>query len=169
MLDESKCKSPAEFYTALYELEPRSKVILRRGDPKGKDDVTLEVGQGIDERKPLFSLFVSQGEKAADCEWIGWSPMGPYDASSPKAEKFLFWHFNTGDPQAPTRTASADQYRKQFHRPGILEKLIERGDGRVEAIELPRPVLALWAEEQGRRLPDRGGAPLNTQPSASFE
>jgi WD40 repeat protein len=141
-------KTPAAFYVAIFDSKPGSKVILRRGDPNGNDDVPLKVGQGIDERKPLFSLFVSQGEKAADCEWIGWRPVGPYDSKSREAEKYLSWHFNTGDAKAPTRSASADQYRNIFYQRGLLEDLIENRD-RGER-KLPAPALALWVEEKGR-------------------
>jgi WD40 repeat protein len=152
LVQKGKCirrKTPADFYEAIFYSKPGLEVILRRGDPNGHDDISLVVDQGIDERKPLFSLFVSQGEKAADCEWIGWRPVGPYDASE-KAERYLRWHFNTGDPKAPTRSARADQYRPIFYQKGLLKQLIEnRVPGGAE-IKLPAPTIALWVEEKGR-------------------
>jgi WD40 repeat protein len=162
-------KSPADFYEALFRLKPGSKVILRRGDPGGKDDVSLVVGQGIDERKPLFSLFVSRAEKAADCEWIGWSPFAPYESSSPKAEKYLGWQFNTGDAQVPVRFAGANQYRKLYYRVGILEELIKEGAFKLGAIPLPRPAISLCVEESGLPLRAEGGAPcLARHPLVDF-
>lgn len=154
-------ESPRAFYEAFYRLKPETPVVLRRGDPAGNDDVPFVVGQGIDERKPLFSLFVRRSEKAADGEWVGWSPVGPYESSSLKADKYLVWHFNTGDPRAPTRSAGADKYRKDFYREGLLSDLIRHGDpGRMGAIQLPPPEIGLWVEEKGRPLPRDGQAPV---------
>ncbi|HZV07139.1 MAG TPA: hypothetical protein VE999_18805, partial [Gemmataceae bacterium] len=149
--------SPRGFYEALYRLRPGTEISLRRGDPDGGDDISFRVGQGIDERKPLFSLYVVGGPNVSDCEWIGWSPVGPYGASSPKAEKYLGWHFNTGDPKAPTRFADAGQYRKYYYRENLLDKLIQRGSlGQVELPRLPAPVIGLWVEDDGRLLPQQG-------------
>lgn len=153
-----RLKSPADVYETVFRLKPGSNVILRRGDAGGKDDVSLVVGQGIDERKPLFSLFISRADKPTDCEWIGWSPFAPYESSSPKAEKYLGWHFNTGDAQVPVRFAGASQYRKLYHRPGILEELIKEGALKLGAIPQPRPVIGLWAEESELPLRAEGGA-----------
>lgn len=146
--------SPRAFYEALYQLRPGTEISLRRGDPDGGDDVSFVVGQGIDERKPLFSLFVIGAARVADCEWIGWSPIGPYEASSATAEKYLGWHFNTGDPKAPTRFADAGQYRDLYYRKNLLDLLIQRGAlGQVELPRLPPPVLGVWVEDAGRFLP----------------
>jgi WD40 repeat protein len=152
-----KIDSPRLFHETIYQLRPGVEVGLRRAAPKGGDDVLFRVAQGIDERKPLFSLFVMGGVKASECEWIGWSPVGPYEASSPKAEKYLGWHFNTGDPKAPTRFADAGQYRKYYYRENLLDQLIQRGAlGRLEAPQLPSPIVGLWVEDEGRLLPNPG-------------
>lgn len=150
------------FYEAVYRMPPGARVTLRRGDPRGTDDVTLVVGQGVDERKPLLSLFVLRNEqtgKAEGGEWIGWNPVGPYEASSPRAERSLGWHFNTGDPAQPTRFARADAHRKDYYREGILQKLVAQGAlGRVEAPRLPPPVLTLLVQEGDRhRVPAEQG------------
>ena len=57
-----------------------------------------KAAQGADERKPLFSLFVTRGAKAEERRWIGWHPTGPYDFSDLGVEERLSWHFNTGNP-----------------------------------------------------------------------
>jgi WD40 repeat protein len=151
-----RIESPRGFYEALYRLRPGTEISLRRGDPDGNDDISFVVGQGVDERKPLFSLFVIGGAKVTECEWIGWNPLGPYEASSPRAEKYLGWHFNTGDPKAPTRFADAGQYRKFYYRRNLLEQLIQRGAlGMIDPPQLPPPVLGVWVADD-ERLPLRG-------------
>ncbi len=92
----------------------------------GKGVVKLTVGRGLDIRKPLFSLFLLRGRPLP--EWVGWSPAGPYDASSPAAEAHLGWHTNTGDPAAPVSFAAAQQYQKEYRREGILGDLAAAAD-----------------------------------------
>ena len=118
---------------------------------QGPRQVKLDVGQGIDERKPLLSLFISRDGKPQEREWIGWNPIGPYDASGRKAERHLGWHFNTGQAKSPTRFALADQYRNDYYREGLLKDLIARGEfQRVPpAPPLPPPEMSLLIEEQG--------------------
>ncbi|HJT77209.1 MAG TPA: hypothetical protein VJ739_08405, partial [Gemmataceae bacterium] len=156
--------SPLAFFGALFHTEPGRKVTLRRGDPAGNDDVTLTVGQGADERKPLFSLFAirpDRGDKVEDADWIGWNPIGPYESSSPRAERFLGWHFNTGDPKAPTRFALAAAHQKDYYRPGILQKLIAKGRlDRVERLPPARPELVLLVEEAEQLKPVGRAGPL---------
>jgi WD40 repeat protein len=94
--------------------------------PTGKGVVTLPVVRGIDERKPLFSLFFLQNGKALD--WVGWSPAGPYDVSGPVAENYLGWHTNTGDPAAPVSYVGAAAHRKEYFREEILRYLVEEAD-----------------------------------------
>jgi hypothetical protein len=146
--------SPLAFHEAVFRIEPGRKVTLRRGDPRGADDVTLDVGQGADERKPLLSLFVIRaepGKPVEEGEWIGWNPVGPYECSSPRAERYLGWHFNTGDPRAPARFALAAAHHKDYYREGVLQQLVRRGTlERVEGPRLPPPTLALLVEEGGR-------------------
>jgi WD40 repeat protein len=110
------------FYCAIfYKTKPGDSVTLRIG---GRD-VKLVAGQGVDEQKPLASLFVSG---SGDPEWIGWSPHGPYETSTPAAERMLGWHINTGNPDDPTSFASARQYHKSYYRPNILRYLVESGN-----------------------------------------
>ncbi len=135
-------KKPMDFYlTIFHQLKPRDRVGLRI---RGQAVMNLPVGQGIDERKPLFSLFVKSTRDGKPHEWIGWSPVGPYDASSAAAEQYLGWHFNTGDEQRPTTFAPADQYRKQYYKEGILKYLVAKGEtaAAIDAWEKDRPAPA---------------------------
>ena len=117
------------------------------GPPK---DVVLRVGQAIDERKPLLSLFLTRGDTPEQRAWIGWSPLGPYESSGRDAERLLGWHFNTGKAAAPTRFALADQYRR-FHRPGLLKDLIDGGGPVPDPAPPPllRPNMSLIVDPEG--------------------
>src|SRR5262249_12259665 len=123
---------PRAFYEAIDRVTPGKEVTLRVG---GRD-VALAVGQGVDERKPLLSLFVTHAQRVEDREWVGWSPVGPYEASDPQAERQIGWHFNTGERAQPVRFAAADQYHEMFYRPGLLARLVARG--RLEDVPPPR-------------------------------
>jgi WD40 repeat protein len=92
----------------------------------GKGVVKLPVERGVDERKPLFSLFLLHTPGLP--EWVGWSPAGPYDASGPAAEARLGWHTNTGDPASPVAYTAAGEYRKVYYREGILRYLAAEAD-----------------------------------------
>jgi WD40 repeat protein len=138
---------------AFYETMAREKigktVTLRVREPQGHRDVPIVVGQGVDERKPLFSLFITRPNRAKEREWIGWNPIGPYESSSPKADRYIGWHFNTGQAEAPTRFAFADQYRKQYYREGLLQNLLAQGNlTRVPPLPpLPPPKIGLLLED----------------------
>ncbi|MGE3804383.1 MAG: hypothetical protein AB7K24_06900, partial [Gemmataceae bacterium] len=151
----SSIYSAREFYEGIAHMKPGTKVRL---GVRGKGAIVLEVGQGSDERKPLFSLFVNRAEKIADWEWVGWSPFGPYEASDRQAERHIGWHFNTGDPLRPASFALADQYRKEYYRQGILRDMILRGDlaaalhewdERNLARPLPPPRMTLYVDAVG--------------------
>jgi len=78
--------------------------------------------------------------------WIGWSPLGPYQASGEDVEQHLGWHFNTGRPESPVAFAGAAQYREKYFRKGLLDSLIKTGlPPKVpdEAAKLPRPDMDL--------------------------
>ena len=137
---------------------------MRRGAPQGTDDLTFVVGQGEDERKPLLSLFVIRDDnsnKVEDGEWIGWNPIGPYEASSLKAERFLGWHFNTGDEKKPARFALASTHHKDYYREGILQQLVNQGT--LRHVEAPPPAcasLVFAIKEEGRHRPPEVPGPL---------
>ena len=141
------------FYLAISHERPGAKVTLRLLDSRqATRDVSVTLGQAVDERKPLFSLFLTRprGAPTQDRGWIGWSPAGPYDSSGPDVEHLLGWHFNTGKLEAPTEFASAEEYRK-FHRQGLLKELIDRGSlpPPPPPPPLPPPSLSLTIDSQG--------------------
>jgi WD40 repeat protein len=162
--------SPAEYHEAISALKPGAQVTLRVRGEKGPRDVILPVDQGIDERKPLLSLFLTGGGKAQERDWIGWSPMGPYDCSGAGAERYLGWHFNTGDAAAPTRFALAGEYRKQYYREGLLKDLVAHGELRVaERPRPPPPQMGLLIEDNGRfPEPDARSQILVRNPKATL-
>lgn len=123
-----------DYYQAIWLTPPRvankaNTVVLR----VGQRDVTLQVDQGIDERKPLFSLFITR-----DNEWVGWNPMGPYDRSDATAETLIGWHTNTANAEHPTTFVTADRYRKEYYKQGLLGALIAKGELSA-ALDLLRP------------------------------
>src|SRR5262249_14236708 len=120
------------------------------------------VSQGADERKPLFSLFVMPGRTGKEREWIGWHPLGPYDASSLRAEEHLGWHFNTGDPKKPAPFALAGEHRREYYRKGLLERLRARGVLVGGEAEIPGPARIFVRVDEGgeKHLPPRASGVL---------
>ena len=106
----------------------------------GKPAVRVAVGHGVEERKPLLSLFVTRDRR----EWIGWTPGGPFDRSSDNAEAFIGWHVNTGKPEQPVTFVAAGQYKGEFYKPNILKlsdcerQSVGRAE-RVEGCQAPPP------------------------------
>src|SRR5262249_52286274 len=94
--------------------------------------------------------------------------IGPYDVSARRAERHISWHFNTGDPAAPTRAAGADQYRRQYYKPGIMQHLIAQASltGALEQMKpgaLPEPQMTMWIDEVGldpAKLDGQGRVPV---------
>jgi WD40 repeat protein len=166
-IDQNKKLRPLanafDLYEAIALTAPKANLQLR---VRGKGNVPVAVGQGADDRKPLFFLFVVGGSKVNQWDWVGWSPIGPYESSGRRAERYVGWHFNTGDPAAPARFALIDEYRKEYYRDGILRFLMaraslapalkdwqdqKRGEG------LPRPKMTLYADEVGPDPEKRNG------------
>lgn len=129
--------SPLEFFETLWAEKPGSKVQLdvRRNGQGQLAPLTLD--QGIDERKPLASLFVSRDQQP---RWIAWNPQGPYDVSGRDAEQFLGWHFNPTRPGDPVRFAKAEAYRERLHKPGMLRSLLANANLGDALRELDKPV-----------------------------
>lgn len=160
-----KLARTAAFYEAVSHSKPGSTATLRFA---GKGDVALTVGQAIDERQPLFTLFVTRDGRAEPRDWIGWSPFGPYDSGDRKAERWIGWHFNpTKSDAAATFDSPADQYHKEFHREGILRHLVAQGaigpalrewDRDDMRKPLPKPVMKPWIGEAGPNPEKAGGA-----------
>ncbi len=145
--------SKIKFYESILKLKPGSTVRLRVSNGGKPRNVTLEVAQSPDMRNPLFTWFALKGLAGGELDWIGWHPLGPFDASSARAESHLGWHFNTGDPKKPTRFALAGVHRKEFYREGLLADLVR--DGRLypkPPPPLPDPRIDTLIREGGRLL-----------------
>jgi WD40 repeat protein len=138
-------RSAVEFAWAVRARPVGGRVLVRvKGKPK---PTALPVGRGVEQRGPLFSLWLTPAGKAGNTDWVGWTPTGPYDASSPAAEARIGWLTATGDPTAPTTFVGADQYRNTFYRKDVLRFLVEKGelaaaiDAHTDAYPPPPPRL----------------------------
>ncbi|MCI0682026.1 MAG: hypothetical protein L0Y71_07980 [Gemmataceae bacterium] len=112
-----------DFEELFWMVKPNAEVALRIRAGKQVKDVSLKVVQGVDVRKPLFTLFVAADGR----EWLGWNPVGPFDASGPVAEKYVGWHFNTGNAAEPTKFALLNQYHDRFYKKDLLRHLLAEG------------------------------------------
>ncbi|HJS08991.1 MAG TPA: WD40 repeat domain-containing protein, partial [Pirellulales bacterium] len=145
--------SPRAFYEALFLVKPGETVTLRRlRGANDRRDVEVVAGQGVDERKPLFTFFSSRAAGRQPARWIGWSPLGPFESSGDlQVEKLLGWHFNTGQADAPVSFASVDQYRARFETDGLLQKLLETGRPQLPPEREPEaPIMSLWLDQAGQ-------------------
>jgi WD40 repeat protein len=164
--------SALDFYEAISRVRPGESIHLRiRGR---QEDTVLRVSQGVDEAKPLFTLFVTHAAKPEDRAWVGWNPLGFYDASDRRAESYLGWHRNTGDGDHPTTFALIDQYRKWYYDKGILQTLVKEARlprDRKPYEEARAPSMSLWLEDdKGKELPKVGGVwNLLRRPNAAIQ
>ena len=139
--------------------------IIRLRTSAGDRDIVL--GRAIDDRKPLFSLFLIRSATDEGEDWIGWNPLGPYESSSRDAERHIGWHFNTGDPSAPARFASANEYRDAYYTPRVLKFLFENEELPDRQLHDPPQMSILIRNPQGQFLPvDYAGQMLVREPSA---
>lgn len=141
-------KTENEFFSAIWTVAPGKPVTVRT---QKRGDVAITLAQGVETRNPLFSFFVTRGANADGRDWIGWTPVGPYDASRPEAERNLGWHINTGKAEAPTRFAEAGQYKKEYHRPDLLKYLVAKGKLDVALEEWDRDNKI---KKEGKKLPE---------------
>ncbi len=120
-------KTYREFLLAVREIPIGGKA---RVQIKGKAaPVVVPVGRGVGYRHPLFDLWVKPfANPDGTHDWIGWTPAGPYDTNSPKAEAKLGWITATGNPAEPVVYASAEQYRRIYYKPHFLRFLSDEGN-----------------------------------------
>jgi WD40 repeat protein len=171
-----RLSSTRDFYDAMLLIPPGKTATLRvRQAGEQPRDVTLPVTQAVDERKPLFSLFITTGEKPEEREWIGWSPHGHYEARDQQAERLLVWHFNTGQPEKPATSAEAKDptLRQQFLKPRLLEHLMATGN-LTEALEKYRkpitaPNFSLVVEEAADQVQEQPGPVTVRQSKANVK
>lgn len=135
---EVRPTSGLDFYETFWKEKPGTAVRLRTVVGQAKKVLGLTVDQGIDERKPLFQLFMTRPDAAGVRDWLGWNALGPYDASRLAAESYLGWHFNTGAAKEPTRFALIQEYRDKYYQKDILTRLVAKGS-LAEALKPPPP------------------------------
>ena len=97
----------------------RATLDLKRGDKPYR--VELPLSPGPDFAEPLLSLFTT-----ADGEWVLWTQEGYYDASL-GGDRLIGWHVNQGRDKA-AKFYLAQQFRKQFYRPDVIDRVLETGD-----------------------------------------
>lgn len=134
-------KSAVAFYESFWAARPGDKLTIRVVDGKQKKDIALTVDQGVDQRTALFSLFFTRPDARDNREWLGWNAVGPFDSSGPAAERYVGWHFNTGQAKEPTKFAFIQQYRDEFYKKDILQHLIAEGSlpKALDKQKLPAP------------------------------
>lgn len=135
----SPWKDPAAFYESWWDAKPGSNVSVRFSRSGVAQQADVRVQQGVDERKPLFSLFLADNPAGLPRQWIGWSPLGLFESSDSEVERFLGWHFNTPDEATPTRFAELSEYRDDFYRAGLLGYLLKHGVPPTEVPNEPPP------------------------------
>jgi WD40 repeat protein len=113
-------KSAVDFYWTVNLKKPGDLIDVKVA---GREAVRVKAGQGVEERKPLLSLFVTRDRK----EWIGWTPGGPFDRSSERVDTLIGWHTNTGKPEQPATFAAAKEYQAEFYKQNILKYLVAEG------------------------------------------
>lgn len=131
------------FYSTMWKTAPGTPVVVKK--PTGDVEITVE--QGIDERKPLFFLYIEasdeEGGDVAGYEWVAWSPLGPFDSTGDSIERHLGWHFNGNNEDEPVRFALLDEY-PELRRPGILGEMLDVGRLPDVAVQpLDRPTMRL--------------------------
>jgi WD40 repeat protein len=134
--------SPFDYYNAMWDIKPGTKISLQIERQGAKRNVEVVVGQGVDDQRPLLSLFApapAPPPAGKTREWIAWNPIGPYDASSKDVERFLGWHFNPSKLEEPARFARADSYRDKFYKPLLLKPLLDVGDIHKTLREIDKP------------------------------
>ncbi len=89
----------------------------------------VQVQQGVDERKPLFTLFFKEGQAGQPASWIGWTPLGPFDSSDADIQTLVGWHFNPpqAQPDALSTYSTLAEYRTDHFTKGMFKSLIETG------------------------------------------
>jgi WD40 repeat protein len=152
--------TPRAFFDAIGDLKPGEKVVLRVQGSQGPRDVTLPVGQRVDQRKPLFSFFLFEADRETTRRWIAWNPVGPYEASDAKAEEYVGWHFNTGEAAEPSRFARINLYHDYYYREGLVEQMLLHPE--VDRLPPPppprKPKLTLGIQDEGAfPTPDGAG------------
>jgi WD40 repeat protein len=92
-------------------------VIRRKGE---KEPVKLATTV---RHRPLWRFYPTR-----DGEWVLWMWQGAYYDSSTKGDFYIGWHVNAPNPNVEPTFYRAEQFRKLFRRPGVLNKLLDTND-----------------------------------------
>lgn len=139
--------TPLKFYETLWHFTlPRTSVdlhVIRQDGPVKK--VPLETTQGMDDRKPLLTLFLASKPGAKVPEWIGWTPTGLFESGGQQVEKYVGWYFNPSELGKPVQFASLREYREIHEERQLVVLLLEHATlGAVEKRRaIPRPNASL--------------------------
>ncbi|HJT77864.1 MAG TPA: hypothetical protein VJ739_11745 [Gemmataceae bacterium] len=164
--------SPLEFYRAVWDDtvpydERDDRVarnqtawlrVLRDG---GAKVIGVPAGQGVDERTPSLTLFVTPAG-GKDPRWVAWSLFGPYDSSDREVERYVGWQYNPAPDQLdePIPFAELGEFKK-FYDPGLLRKFAASADpqdflGRITRRDVPPPQVRIDAVACVTRTDDHG-------------
>ena len=152
----------------LWEQKSATQVKVRRQRGTERSDVLITLDQAADERKPLFQLMITRLNNQGQRQWIGWSPLGPFDASDHEIRQRLGWHFNVNKPNTPVAFAPIDQY-PNLNQPGMLAKAVNNRGRLPEVVPLSflEPQMNLKVlEPETERWNKSGTAVVRTPPQS---
>ena len=92
-----KFDSVGDFLRGVAEHKPGNRIEIAQTTGRA----TLTVGQAVDERKPLCSLFFNSDDNRS-WSWAAWSPLGP---------------FETSDETSSTKSAGTSTLKSRTRRP----------------------------------------------------
>ncbi|MEZ6138652.1 MAG: hypothetical protein R3C53_27525 [Pirellulaceae bacterium] len=160
-------ESAEDVYLSLYMRQGGSQLKLRVGRNGREIDLQVPLQQAVETRTPLFQLLLTQGDAGRE-HWIGWSPLGPFDASDQQIRSRLGWHFNERKPERPVSFVPVDEYPK-LYQPGMISKKVKDLDQLQPRIPLafqqPRMKLRLMQPDV-ERWNDQGLPEIRTPPHA---
>ncbi len=116
-------ESLAEQSATLGILQAGTQLKIRRRRGTQSADVMVTLQQAVDVPKPLFQLLITKPNAQGIRQWIGWSPLGPFDASDRQMRQRLGWHLNVARPGIPVAFVPLDEY-PEFHSSGLMRDLI---------------------------------------------
>jgi WD40 repeat protein len=94
--------------------------------------LSFRIHRGADEwitntsvwRRPLWRFFPTRNK-----EWVLWMGQHPYYETSNNGDKYIGWQMNNKDDLKKTPSFyPAEQFRKLFHKPRVIDKLLSERD-----------------------------------------
>jgi WD40 repeat protein len=111
--------------------------VQRPGEPRPLS-VRVQVGQGIEERRPLLVLFVTDATKERP-EWLAWTRAGFFDRSGTHVEEYVGWQFNPKERGRPVDFARLAAYRRDYYEPKLLAAVLAHGNVPDALREIQKP------------------------------